>query len=71
MQPHHTGSKHCHHHTAWHTLKGVNLKSGRYFLNLALEAVFLYCPSALVVSNFTSPCKQTAHSHGISSTPGR
>lgn len=30
---------------------GVNLKSGRYLTNLALLAVFLYCPSALVVSN--------------------
>ena len=29
---------------------GVNLKSGRYFRNLALFAVFLNCPSALLVS---------------------
>lgn len=30
--------------------KGVNSKSGKYLTSLALEAVFLYCPSALVVS---------------------
>ena len=30
--------------------KGVNLKSGHSFLSLALLAVFLYSPSALVVS---------------------
>ena len=29
---------------------GVNLKSGHNFLSLALLAVFLYCPSALLVS---------------------
>ena len=31
-------------------LNGVNLKSGRYFISFALLAVFLYWPSALLVS---------------------
>ena len=39
---------------------GVNLKSGRYFLNLALLAVFLNWPSDLLVSWTTSPLKSMA-----------
>lgn len=39
---------------------GVNLKSGRYFLSLALLAVFLYWPSDLDVSQIISPLKSAA-----------
>lgn len=39
---------------------GVNSKVGKYFRSLALLAVFLYCPSALVVSKTIFPLKLKA-----------
>ena len=38
-------------------LKLVNSKSGNSVRNFRFDAVFLNCPSALVVSNRISPCK--------------
>lgn len=40
------------------SLKSVNLKSGNGLRSFALDAVFLYCPSALLVSQTSLPCKR-------------
>lgn len=49
---------------------GVNWKSGRSFRSLALLAVFLYCPSALDVSNCNQcPGSERTPRRAISGAP--